>query len=215
MTTTKSPMMRTLMLVVPAAVLIAVVLMAVNQVTTPPTAGTNRSAAAQGGALGPADAKVKVEVFSDFQCPHCRDFAVNVEPQIFQEYVDTGKIQFIYRHLIVIGPDSVSAGQASECAGAQSQFWPYHDKLFTMQGIRGAFTIESLKKYAGELKLNQAAFDQCLDNQVFEEKVRLDSQEGPARGARSTPTTFVNGLMIVGTQGFDVYQRAIDAALAG
>lgn len=211
----KSPFVRTLMWVVPAAVLVAAVLMLLNQATAPPSAGSTRASAAQGNALGPADAPVKVEVFSDFQCPHCRDYAAQVEPRLFQEYVDTGKVQFVYRHLIVIGPDSVNAAQAAECAGLQGQFWPYHDKLFAVQGTRGAYTLENLKAYAGELGLDQDAFTRCLEGGQMMEKVRLDSQEGANRGARSTPTTFINGQMVVGNQPYDAYKRVIDAALAG
>ena len=105
------------------------------------------------------------------------------------------------------------SGQAAECAAKQNQFWPYHDKLFSAQGVRTAYTADSLKKYAVDLGLNASAFNTCLDTGETQFKVRNDSEEGANRGVRSTPTAFINGQMVVGTQEIDAYRKIINAAL--
>ena len=148
MASNNASLTKTLLWTVPVALLLGLVLIAVNAANPTPSTTVPAGVA---------------EVFEDFQCPHCRDLALNVEPTIIKEYVQTGKVKLVYRHFIVIGPDSAVAGQAAECAAKQNQFWPYHDKLFSAQGVRTAYTADSLKKYAVDLGLNASAFNTCLD----------------------------------------------------
>ncbi len=215
----KPPFLRTLMVVAPFAVVLAVVLIAVNQSTPMPStpAGSGgASTAAVGAAIGSPNAPVKMDAYSDFQCPFCRMFATDTEKRIFSEYVTTGKVYFTYKHFIVIGAESVAAAQSAECAGKQGQFWQYHDKLFAGQAgdNQGAFATANLKRWARDLKLDGAAFDKCLDGEEFAAKGRNDSQEAANRGARSTPTFFINGQMVAGAQPFDAFKKVIDASLS-
>jgi protein-disulfide isomerase len=84
-----------------------------------------------GRELGEANAPVTVEVFSDFQCPACRQYAISVEPKIIRQYVAAGKVQLMYRHYPFIGDESFQAARASMCAAKQERFWEYDDLLFT------------------------------------------------------------------------------------
>ena len=94
---------------------------------------------APGPTKGRQDAPITIVEFSDFQCSLCRKFWKETLPRIETEYVNTGKAQFIYRHLAVLGPVSERAAEAAECAREQGKFWAYHDRLFEKAG-RLAFT---------------------------------------------------------------------------
>ena len=72
--------------------------------------------------------------FSDFQCPFCRTFWSGVLPQIKKEYIDTGKVRFVYRdYPLSFHPAAQPAAEAAECADDQSKFWEMHDKIFSEQ----------------------------------------------------------------------------------
>lgn len=91
-----------------------------------------KSIDASGQSKGPSDAKVTLVEFSDFQCPYCASFYSATEQQIMKDYVESGKVRFVYKHfpLTTIHPNAQKAAEASECAGDQGKFWEMHDLLF-------------------------------------------------------------------------------------
>ena len=165
--------------------------------------------------LGPADASIVVVEYADFQCPYCKQFAEGTEHQIKENYVDTGKIRFVFRHLAFIGAESLAAAQAAECANEQDRFWDYHDKLFAEQSGEnsGAFSEENLKRFAGELELNTQQFNECLDSNKYQSKVQQEIAQAQRLGIRSTPSVFVNGQLIEKGSNYQALQTAIESAL--
>ena len=93
----------------------------------------------------------------------------------------------------------------------QGKFWEYHDTLFANQD---ALAVEDLKRYAGEIVPDQAAFDACLDSSETAALVRQDMTEAEAYGVSSTPTIFINGRMITGAQTFETFEAIINDELA-
>lgn len=158
---------------------------------------------ANGTKLGRDDAPVKLTMFEDFQCPFCLAFTAEQEGPIVEELVKTGEMQIEYRHLPILGPESVRAATASQCAADQNKFWQYHQKLFLVQAEAGQiedeetnvgrFSDDKLKQYAGELGLDQATFDQCFDTNKHLEKVTNDQREANQFGITGTPGFLVNG----------------------
>ena len=183
--------------------------------------GSNSPAPVQPAAVsldkskGAADAPVVVVEYADFQCPYCRDFYLGPEQQLQKDYVDTGQVRFVFRHLAFIGQESTWAAEAAECANEQNRFWDYHDKLFAEQGAEnsGTFSRENLKRFAAELGLNTQQFNQCLDSGKYQAKVQQEVAEGQRLGVNSTPTLFVNGQLIKNGSNYQVLQAAIEAAL--
>src|SRR3989344_6619341 len=100
--------------------------------------------------LGDPDAPVTLIEYSDFQCPFCGRFFSQTENLIKENYIQTGKAKFVYRHFAFLGPESVAAAEAVECAKDQGKFWEYHDQLFTEE-------IKDGKEHNGNL--NGALFD--------------------------------------------------------
>jgi protein-disulfide isomerase len=116
-----------------------------------------------------------------------------------------------------IHPQAQKAAEATECAGEQGKFWEMHDLLFERQnewsGQQGV--PETFKTMAGELDLDQAQFDACLDSGTYADKVGADLQEGLAEGVSGTPAFRINGIELSGAQPFAAFQQQIEYLLAG
>ena len=165
-----------------------------------------------GQTKGSASAPVIMEEFSDFQCSYCGKFTRETLPRLTEAYIDTGKVRLIYRHYAILGPHSEAAAEAAACAGAQRQFWPYHDRLFGMQG-RVAFTRQNLLRLAQELPLELTDFTACLDTGRFKSQVQAETNAAKALGLHGTPGFVVNGRPLVGALPFEMFQSIIEAAL--
>jgi protein-disulfide isomerase len=167
--------------------------------------------------LGAPDAPVVVVEYADFQCPYCRQFAEGPEQQLVQDYVDSGQVRFVFRHLAFLGDESTWAAEAAECANEQGRFWDYHDKLFAEQGAenQGAFRRDNLKRFAAEIGLDTAQFDGCLDAGKYRSVVQDEFDDARRRRINSTPTILVNNQLIRNGADYQVLQAAVEAALGG
>lgn len=166
-----------------------------------------------GPSRGLPDAPVVVVEFSDFQCVYCRKFWKETLPKLDERYIRPGKVRFVYRHLAILGEASVLAAQAASCAHDQGKFWEYHDTLF---GNRSPliFTSARLKRYAGELGLEEKSFAACLDSKRHGQRVEAETIIGRALGASGTPAFLINGQLLIGAYPFEVFQQAVDGLLA-
>ncbi len=168
-------------------------------------------------ALGTPDAPVTIVEFSDYQCPHCRDFSQGTLAEIIKNYVTSGKVRYVHKDMAILGEQSQWAAQAAHCAADQGHFWEYHELLFQKQSGRnqGAFSRDNLKKYAADLGLDTEAFSQCLDQNKYSQRVVQETQEGKQRGVEGTPSFFVDDEMIIGNVPFDQFKEVIDRHLEG
>jgi protein-disulfide isomerase len=168
-------------------------------------------------AKGPADAKVTIVEFSDFQCPYCGRFVQQTLPQILSNYGDKVRFVFMNFPLTSIHENAQKAAEAGECANEQGAFWQFHDIMFQNQS---ALTVDNLKSYAAQLNLDTAKFNECLDSGKMADAVAADMAvaEKAATDAGltrfGTPAFFINGNSLQGAQPYDVFKAAIDAALA-
>ncbi len=165
---------------------------------------------------GNQTAKVEIVEFGDLRCPFCQRFYNDTEPQIIKDYIDTGKAKFAFRHYAFLGPASITAANAAECANDQGKFWEMHDYLYKNQpneSDTSLYTTEKLAGIAGTLGIDTNQFKGCLDSKKFDKNVSDDLAAGQKAGVNGTPTVFINGIPIVGAQPYNVFQSAIDAAL--
>lgn len=139
---------------------------------------------------GDSSAPITLIEFADFQCPNCGRFARNTAPQIVESYVETGKVNMVYKHFPIRGSDSISASLASQCAADQGRFWDFHDLLFNSQKAEGSgwASAENMKGFASELGLDREEFDSCLDSQKYKALVDGDLAFGREIGVSGTPT---------------------------
>ncbi len=180
---------------------------------------------ADGNAAGSPDAPIKIEEFSDFQCPYCDRFTKDTEAQIMDTYVATGKVYFVYRSFgSWIGAESGDSAEAAYCAGDQGKFWEMHDIIFANQTGEnvGNFTPKRLSAFAQTIGLNTGDYQSCFNGGTYKSRVNQDLADGQAAGVKATPsfvmTYTVNGQtqteLIEGALPFSDFQTKIDAALA-
>lgn len=168
--------------------------------------------------MGDPTAPIKVEEFSDFQCPYCRLFADEEEQAIIENYVNTGKVYFTYTPFAfldgnAIDGESKSAAQAAYCAADQNKFWEYHDVLFANQNSENAgdFADKRLIAFAEKLGLDMGEFRSCFNGKTYRQQVLDDLTRGRSLGVSATPTFFINGTKV---QGYVGLTEAIEAELA-
>ena len=224
-------------LLLPASILIAAVLISGTLLYTKKSGPSGNQAGAgiggqpvpQAGArvnvsadddpfLGNEKAKVTVIEFADFECPFCRSMWRDSLPPIKKEYIDTGKIKFVYRDFpLSFHPGAEPAAEGGNCAREQGKFWELHDKIFQEQDKQGQGTIQfsaqDVKKWAAGIGLDTAKFNACLDSGKYKTEVAKDIADGTAAGVSGTTTTFVNGRSLVGAQPFSAFKTLIDEEL--
>lgn len=163
-------------------------------------------------AYGSPEAPITVIEFSDYQCPFCQRWHLEVFPQIIAKYGD--QVQLVYRDFPLDGshPEARPAAEAANCANEQDKFWEFHDRLFSGEQDLSRQVYE---RYAQEVGLDMNEFGACLDEQRYAQEVQNDFGFASQLGVRSTPTFFINGLAVVGAQPFEVFEQIIDMELAG
>jgi protein-disulfide isomerase len=160
---------------------------------------------------GPADAKVTVVEYSDFECPFCSMFNQQTYALLKDTYGD--RVKFVFKHLplTAIHPNALPAALASECAREQGKFWEYHDVLFpNYQNLNQAALIEYAKT-AGVAKIEQ--FTQCFQTAKYRDRIVADVESATQHFVNATPTFFINGVHVPGAVPFETIASYIDRAL--
>jgi protein-disulfide isomerase len=175
-----------------------------------PTSARYEVSGDRGFTRGTKDAPVTIVEFSDFQCPFCKTANATIK-QVLDKY--PGKVRLVFRDypLATLHPQAPKAHEAARCAADQGKFWEYHDLLFDRSP---RMAPADLKQYAQELKLETAAFAQCLDSGKYAAEVDKDFQEGVGLGLTGTPSFFINGRQLVGAQPLAAFQKIVDGELA-
>ncbi|MBC7879512.1 MAG: DsbA family protein [Anaerolineales bacterium] len=175
-------------------------------------------------AAGNPDAPIKLEEYSDFQCPFCRRFFEDTEAKLLETYVADGTVYFVYHSFgEFIGPESAGSAEAAYCAGDQEKFWEMHDTIFANQAgeNQGAFTDRRLKAFAENIELDMSQFNSCFDGGDYKDLIAQDAKDALAADIQATPSFImsyaVNGevktKLIEGAQPYDVFKQEIEAAL--
>jgi len=173
---------------------------------------------------GDPNAPITIIEFSDFQCPFCARFHVQTLPLLLEEYIDTGKVNLVYRDFPIqsIHPNALPAAVAAECANEQGKYWEYHDTLFEKQSawsrLDSNTVVSTFSQYATDVGLEQQQFDSCLGSGKYLEEVQGDLSDGRDYDITGTPGFFIGNnqigfVKINGAQPFDSFQRIIDAQL--
>ena len=149
--------------------------------------------------LGSDDAPAKVMLFEDFSCGHCATFTEQAFPKLKEAFLENGQAEFFFINNQFLGPNSIMAGIAGECAYEQDEllFWDYKTILFRAQNkIRyDAATLSGL--VASIPGLDATAMNSCISERYHMNTVQADLEMARALGVTSTPTVFVNGQMVV------------------
>lgn len=160
--------------------------------------------------LGPADAPVTIVEFGGFQCYYCRRVS-----DVLHRVVDDfpGKVRLVYKDFPIAGHDAGrQAAVAARCAGQQQHYWEMSDTLLANQG---RLERDHLEAYVGDLGLDLDAWRTCMDDPSWDAKIDANLKDGRDAGVTSTPTFFVDGLMLTGAHSYDRFAALINQELAG
>ena len=155
-------------------------------------------------AFGSRNATVEIVEFSDFQCPFCQRLNGTLE-QLKADYGDDVRLVF-KDYPLPNHAQAFKAAEAGNCAHEQGKFWELHDVMFSNQS---ELEVADLKRHAGELGLDQASFDTCLDSGRFAASVSADLRLGQGVGVSSTPTVFINGRAVMGAAPYNVFAEIV------
>lgn len=170
--------------------------------------------------LGSPIAPITIIEFGDYQCHQCYNWFHNIKPAIFENYVDTGRVNFIFVDMAFLGRDSPKAAQASYCAEDQGKYWEYHDLLYLSQEPQidnGWANPERLKAFAFNLGLDMELFENCLDSGKYSKRVQFNIDEAKKHGINGTPGFFIVGpdgqQKISGAQPYSVFKLVLDSMI--
>jgi protein-disulfide isomerase len=169
---------------------------------------------ANASAIGDEQAKITIVEFADYQCPFCAKFHKETKDSIIQNFVETGKVKFLFKDLIVNDrPNdkaSTLAAAASYCAAEQGKYWEYNDELYkNSQGENtGWVTKDNLKQFANNIRVpDLMRFSDCVESDKYKMIVNENDSLGKNIGLTSTPTfIFYNGTTPVAIQGAQPYE---------
>ena len=171
---------------------------------------------------GDGKARVAVIEFSDYQCPFCGRYTKETLGRIEDDYVDTGKVKYVFRDLpLQFHKNAFKAAEAAHCAGEQGKFWEMHDMLFQNQS---ALAPEQLPAYAKTLGLSEAGFERCLESGQFAADIKKDMADAGTVGISGTPTFLIGVVQpgdgrvkivkkLVGAKPYEEFKAAIDGLL--
>jgi protein-disulfide isomerase len=167
-------------------------------------------------ALGPANASVTVTEYASMTCPHCAAFNENVFSKIKSEYIDTGKVRYVFREF----PLDIKAAAGSMLARCiakddAGKYFAVVDMLFKQQNdwvVKN--TTETLTRIGKQAGLSQQAVEDCLKDQALLDKIAADQKfANEVLKVNSTPTFFINGEMIKGETSFEEFDKRIKSLL--
>jgi protein-disulfide isomerase len=157
--------------------------------------------------LGKKSAPVKIYEYGDLQCPFCRENAEQVTPEIIENQVRSGEASITFRNFIIIGPQSIPAGEAALAAGAQGKGWNFIELFYRNQGEEnsGYVTekfIESIGEGAGIPDL--ARWNKERKSGKYKKQLEATTQQAEKLGFGGTPSFAIegpssNGLELLGT----------------
>lgn len=175
---------------------------------------------------GNKDARLTLIEFSEYQCPFCSRHVQTTFPQLDKEYVQTGKVKYVFRDLPLesIHKNAFKAGEAAHCAEEQGngKFWPMHDRLFANQQT---LELAKLPEHATAIGLDAKKLQACLESGKYAAEIRKDIAEAERLGVSATPTTLIAVSqpndpnvkvvkVIRGAQNFAVFKASLDELLA-
>jgi protein-disulfide isomerase len=167
-------------------------------------------------ALGPANAQVTITEYASMTCPHCAAFNEKVFPKIKSEYIDSGKVRYVFREF----PLDIKAAAGSMLARCiakddAGKYFAVVDMLFKQQNDWVTKnTTETLTRIGKQAGLSQQAVEDCLKDQALLDKIAADQKyASDVLKVDSTPTFFINGEKIKGETSFEEFDKKIKSLL--
>lgn len=169
-----------------------------------------------GTALGAEDATAVIMEFSDYLCPHCRQFNGLSGKLLRQNYASSGSMRWVSFDF-PLRPESWAPAIAAQCAKRQGKYWEMRDLLFARVDSWGRERNPNGKfvDYARDLGLDAGAFKTCVDGQETVAEVQANKAYGESLGVSGTPAVYFNGEYVTQGRDYSGLEERIKAAAAG
>jgi len=162
--------------------------------------------------MGPDTAKVTVTEYASASCPHCANFYKTTFQELKKQYIDTGKIRFVFREF-PHNDAALAAFMIARCA-PKDKYFPLIDTYFQTQDSWLENPAEGLFKIAQLAGFTKASFDACLKNEdVAKGIIAVRDKAESEFGVTGIPTFFINGKILNGEATFDQFKKVIDPQL--
>lgn len=168
-------------------------------------------------AMGPADAKVTVVEYASYTCPHCAHFDADVMPKLKADYIDAGKIRFVYRE-VYFDKYGLWAAMVARCGG-EMRYFPIQDMLYSTQAEwlksgNDAGIADALRKIGLKAGIDKDALAACMnDGKMAEAMVATYQANATKDGIDSTPSFVINGEKY-SNMSYEDFAKILDAKLA-
>ncbi len=163
---------------------------------------------------GDPDAPITVYEISDFQCPYCRGFWKESLPLLDKEYIQTGKVRFIFLNmpLVQLHPNAPAAHEFAMCAAKQNQFWPVHDLLYEHQDTWGPLedTESFFMALSDSASLNRQSVAECLETGTVRTLIAQEALGLSQAGVRGTPSFVIEGGLMPNVP-FELWRPVLDS----
>jgi protein-disulfide isomerase len=166
-------------------------------------------------ALGPADASVTIVEYASMTCPHCAAFNERVFPRIKAEFVDSGKVRYVFREF-PLDVKAVAGAMLARCAAKDDsvKYFSVTDTLFKQQNDWVNNTRATLTQIGNDAGLSQQEVEDCLKDQGLFDKIAADQKYArEILKVRGTPTFFINGENIKGENALEDFEKKINSLL--
>lgn len=164
--------------------------------------------------IGDPNAPVTIVEYASFTCPHCANFHTQTLPQIKKDYVDTGKVKFIFRDF-PFEQVGATAALLSRCVDP-SRYYGFSDLIMRQQANWTAQVnpIAGLTKMAKLAGMSDAMIEECMNNEkLLDQIVAVRKEAMDKYGFNSTPSFLVNNEKVVGAESFETFKKLIEAEL--
>jgi protein-disulfide isomerase len=162
-------------------------------------------------ALGSETAKVTIVEYASASCPHCASFHKDVFEQLKKEYIDTGKVRFIFREFPHNNP-GLAAFMIVRCA-PKEKYFPLMDVIFRTQEDWFQSPQEGLFKIAQQAGFTKQSFDECLKNESVAKGILDVRSKAETFGVEGIPAFFINGERYDGDNTFEAFKQKLDPLL--
>jgi protein-disulfide isomerase len=169
-------------------------------------------------ALGPKDAPVTIIEYASMTCPHCAAFTRDVFPQLKKEYIDTGKVRFIFREF-PLDQAALAASALARCIAKDDsqKYFALVDVIFKQQNDLATDPFKTITRIGKQAGFSEQMIKACVQDDPKVQKGILDDRQYANEKLKinSTPSFFVNGTLVKGETSFEAFKKMIDPLLKG
>jgi protein-disulfide isomerase len=172
--------------------------------------------------VGNPNAPVTMAIWFDYQCPFCKQFDQGPLSQVYQNYVQTGKVKLVFKDFAFLGNDSLDAGEFGRAVFVlyPQQFYSWYSSMFNAQDAEGdqgfgdqASIVTMTKVQVPQIDTAKVLAYIAANKATIDAQLQADKDEGISFGVQGTPSMIIGSKLLAGAQTYETVAKALDAEL--